>query len=122
MPIDFYLRIEGDPKFSNTELEVEDDVDNFIQQIEMLLTTRKGDVLGEPGLGVNLEDNLWNLRIGSNQIKSSILSQIETYCNEYTAYIPYDIDVNFIKGEIYDSILVDVIINSEKVLGIAVRP
>lgn len=122
MPIDIYLKVQTDPNFSPYELEEEDDLERFIQAVDMILTTKKGEILGEPGFGSNLEEYLWNFKVGSNQIKSNIISQIETYCSEFSSNIPYDIAVNFIKGDIYDSIIVDLEIDGTKVLGIAVRP
>lgn len=122
MALDIYLKIPTDPNYSSGEIEVEDNLFNFVQYIEMILTTEKGEVFGEPNLGANLEAYLWNPNITSSVIKSEIISQILEFCPSSVNQIPYDIDVNFIKGEITDTILVDIEIDGTKVLGIAATP
>ena len=118
MAVDIYLRIPTDPNYDPTQLEVDDDLFNFMQAIEMILTKRKGEVLGDPEFGANIEDFLWS-SYNSAKIKNIIGEQIGMYAGEFAYRIPYDIDVNFVKGDITDSILVDIIIDGTKVLGIS---
>jgi phage baseplate assembly protein W len=60
MAVDVYLRLPSDPNYVSNFVEVEDEVSNFVQRIEMILTTNPGEVLGSPEFGVNLECYLWN--------------------------------------------------------------
>lgn len=122
MPIDFYFRMPEDPNYSSYETEVAEELDQFLQQVEMILTTRKGQVLGEPKFGANLEDFLWNYRASSYQIENEVKSQIETWCSELGQKFSYKVEASFIPGDISDSILVDITIDGTKVLGIGVRP
>jgi hypothetical protein len=122
MAIDIYLRVPTDPNYDPTQIDGDDMFQQFLQLIEMLLTTKKGEVLGNPGLGCNLEQFLWNDQITSSSVKREIMTQILTYGSDYGSVIPYDIEVNFIAGDITDSILVDIFINDEKVLGVAATP
>jgi len=122
MAIDIYLKIPSDPNYSSREIEVEDRLFNFVQYIEMILTTQKGEVFGDPELGANLEAYLWNTSITAATIKNEIISQIIKYCGFSAVDIPYDVDVSFIKGEITDTILVDIVIDGQKVLGVAATP
>jgi hypothetical protein len=122
MAIDIYLRVPTDPNYDPTQIDGDDQFQQFLQLIEMLLTTKKGEVLGNPDLGCNLEQFLWNDQISSSSVKREIMTQILTYGSDYGTAIPYDVEVNFIGGDITDSILVDIYINDEKVLGIAATP
>jgi phage baseplate assembly protein W len=122
MAIDIYLRIPTDPNYDPTQIDGDDEFQQFLQLIEMLLTTKKGEVLGNPELGCNLEQFLWNDQISSSSVKTEIMTQILSYGSDYGYRISYDIDVNFIAGPITDSILVDVYIEDQKVLGIAATP
>jgi hypothetical protein len=122
MAIDIYLRIPTDPNYDPTQIDGDDMFQQFLQLIEMLLTTKKGEVLGNPDLGCNLEQFLWNDQITSSSVKREIMTQILSYGSDYGNSIPYDVEVNFISGEITDSILVDIFINDEKVLGIVATP
>jgi hypothetical protein len=122
MALDIYLRLPQDPNYNANFLEVEDDISNFVQMIEMMLTTVPGEVLGEPELGCNLEGYLWNPYITVGTIKNDITSQIRRFCGNSQLSIPFSVDVNFVKGDVSDSILVDIEIDGRKVLGIAATP
>jgi hypothetical protein len=122
MALDIYLRLPQDPNYNSNFLEIEDDLSNFVQMIEMMLTTVPGEVLGEPELGCNLEGYLWNPYITVGTIKNDIMSQIRRFCNNSQLSIPFNVNVNFIKGNISDSILVDIEIDGRSVLGIAATP
>jgi hypothetical protein len=121
MAVDLYLRIPTDPNYSDLEIEIEDTFELFLQEIEMILTTRKGEVLGDPNFGADLEDFVWS-NYSSIEIQNRINQQISLYCSALTNRIPHKIEVQFIKGEIYDSILVDIEIDGTKVLGVVVNP
>jgi hypothetical protein len=121
MAVDLYLRIPSDPNYSELEIEVDDSLQLFLQEIEMILTTRKGDVLGDPDFGANLEDFVWST-YSSIEIQNRIHQQISKYCYELSNKIPYSVNVQFVQGEIYDSILVDVEIDGTTMIGIMVNP
>lgn len=119
MAVDVYLRLPNDPNYVASYVEVEDNVSNFVQQVEMILTTKPGEVLGFPDFGVNLDGYLWNNYVTSGTIKNDIRSQIRKYCPNYQAIIPYDISVQFVRGEIVDGIIIDIVIDGRKILGIS---
>lgn len=122
MALDIYLRLPQDPNYNANFLEVEDDISNFVQMIEMCLTTVPGEVLGEPELGCNLEGYLWNPYITVGTIKNDIMSQIRRFCDYSQLGIPFNVNVSFLKGNISDSILVDIEIDGRSILGIAASP
>jgi hypothetical protein len=121
MPVDLYLRIPTDPNYDEDEIEVDVDIQNFLQQIEMILTTSKGDVLCDPEFGANLEEYVWS-NASSGEIASDINQQISLYCSDLAFNIPYKVDVNFVQGEIYDTIVVDISLDGTKLLGVVVTP
>jgi predicted acetyltransferase len=120
--LDIYFKMPEDPAYNYQETEVEDDLLRFLQCVEMVLTTRRGDVLGEPSFGANLEDYLWSPRSSSEQVAQAVRSQVETYCYEFTGDIGYGIQVSFVEGEVADTMIVDITVDGTKVLGIGVRP
>ncbi len=122
MAIDVYLRLPSDPNYNSYFVEVEDSVSIFVQQIEMILTTIPGEVLGSPDFGVNLEGYLWNPYVTSGSIKSDIMTQIRKYCAYNQQLIPFTVQVNFIKGSLVDGILIDIMIDGRKTLGISATP
>lgn len=122
MALDVYFKLPEQEGYSYVETEVEDEVEKFLQQVEMVLTTRRGEVLGEPDFGANLEDWLWNDRASSKQVEESVRRQISNYCAASASRIRWDVSASFIAGQVTDSILLDVTIDGTKVLGIGVVP
>ncbi len=121
MPIDIYFKLPSDTVFDPFGIEEESVLETFLQQVDMILTTKKGSVLGDPEFGLSLEQYLWSFSGGSG----SVQQQIEQQINEYIYIeepIDYEISVNFIAGEIYDTMLIDVIVDGEKIAGYLMAP
>lgn len=121
MAVDIYLRVPTDPNYNQGYVEVEDSISNFVQMVEMILTTIPGEILGEPTLGINLEGYLWNQYITVGSIKNAIMTQIRAFC-PYSLAIPLSVDVNFVRGDVTDSIIIDILIDGKAVLGVAATP
>lgn len=123
MAVDIYIKNNNYPYFDKDEIDISDDLEIFLQQLEMIITTPKGSLLGEPDFGVDLESYLWSFYKGSSGIQQEINQQINTYIQPRLALsINYEISVNFLKGEVWDTIIVDVLIDGNKVAGYAVTP
>lgn len=123
MAVDIYFKSDEYPYYNPNEIEVDENLEIFLQQVEMIITTKRGSILGDPEFGVDLDSYLWSFTSGSGSIKQDILTQISRYIDYETSKgISYDIDVSFLKGEIWDTIIVDVTIDGTKVAGYAVTP
>ena len=123
MAVDIYFKLEEYPFYDPTEIEINDELESFLQNVEMILTTPKGSVLGDPNFGCSLETYLWDTSKGSSEIKQEISSQIYDYVDfDNYSGITYEIDVNFLKGDIYDTAIVDIKIDGTKVAGYAINP
>jgi predicted HTH domain antitoxin len=79
---DFYTRTDGDAKYEDGRLEISDDLESAIQQIKMTLFTNKGEVLGEPDFGLDIEKYLFEYSIDSDLIAKEATMQINRYSNE----------------------------------------
>lgn len=77
--MEFYIRDVGDPNFDQDKLEATSEIAQLLTQIETLLFTRRGDVMGDPGFGANLDDLVYSLRYNDRMIESTIEDQLETY-------------------------------------------
>ena len=60
---DFYTRTTDDSKYLSDRVEVSDDLESAIQQVKMTLFTKKGEVLGEPDFGVDIDSYLFEYSI-----------------------------------------------------------
>ena len=76
---DFYMRSEGDPKYKRGILQVSDDTEEAISQIKMTLLTDKGEVLGEPGFGLEVNKYLFDFETDPFGLSKEANLQIEKY-------------------------------------------
>ena len=79
---DFYMRVEADPRFRPDQIEVYDDVESCINQVKMTLLTRKGEVLGEPNFGLQVEQYLFDFELDPNSLSEEAQSQVQAYVTE----------------------------------------
>jgi hypothetical protein len=94
--IDFYIKYQGHPRFDPSQI-MEDEVLNIIlQKYEMILYTNKGELLGEPDFGGDLELLLHETKVSSTTVETNLHQQIQTYITEL-ANINYTLDVQFIQ-------------------------
>lgn len=114
---EIYIRDENDPYFNPRKLEVTDEIEMAITQVRMILGTEKGDVLGSPDFGINLEDYIFKTKRNSTSICDELDEQIASYV-QTGPNIRINTELNFgDSGEGYDYGLLDIYINGEKALG-----
>ena len=80
---DFYLRPETDPAFRPEQLEVYDELESCLQQIKMTLFTQKGEVLGEPEFGLEVEKYLFEFTIDPFALTKEAGGQITKYVTRW---------------------------------------
>tara|TARA_R100000697_G_C5386886_1_gene181570 strand:- start:260 stop:622 length:363 start_codon:yes stop_codon:yes gene_type:complete len=114
---DIYSRDAEAPKFNDATLEVSDSLSQLIIKIENVLFTRKGDVLGAPEVGCNLDELVFSLVLNENTIQNNINSQITAYCLPGFAGFDVDTRVSFFSTLERDGCLVDIFVNEQRVIG-----
>ena len=117
MIYDIYSRSAAENKFSPNIVEVTDELSQLILKIENVLFTRKGDVLGVPDFGCNLDDLVFSIVLNEAVIQQRIASQIQAYCLPDDAKFGIDVRVSFFQTEGRNGALVDIYINSTRVIG-----
>ena len=123
MAIDLYFKMDTYPYYDADEIEITDRVELLLQEVEMILTTSKGSVLGDPDFGLSLDSYIWSTAKGNSHIKQDAENQINKYIsNDTLRGIDLGIEVNFIKGEIWDTIILDILIDGTQVAGYTVEP
>lgn len=91
---DFYITNPNEPTFNQYQV-IEDDIINvIIQKYKLILFTNKGDVMGDPNFGGDLEYLLFQTKVSNDYVKNSIITQINTYIPELIN-MNYYIDVVF---------------------------
>lgn len=82
------------------------EVDLIIQQIDILMDTTPGEVLGSLNYGANLEEFLYNLNVGSSAVASYITNIIESNVELFGWSL--EVDVRFLVGEINDIMMIGI--------------
>lgn len=118
--VDLYFRENDLSVFGEKFLEIESDLDIFLTQVQMILETPRGTVYGQPKFGNSLSRFLHEFNADAKEIKTHTRGQIQEYC-PLAKDIPFDVQVQFLKGEVSDMVVVDISIDARKVLGVIVR-
>jgi hypothetical protein len=79
---DFYILYQGHPKYTTNEIVEDEVVSVIIQKLEMVLFTIKGDVLGQPDLGANLLELLYETKVSDTFVKRVVQEQISLFIPE----------------------------------------
>ena len=115
---EIYSRDLEAPKFSPNIIEVTDELSQLILKIENCLFTRKGEVLGSPDMGCNLDDLVFSLVFNESVIAEKISTQITAYClNGISSKFGVDVQVEFFSTPERNGAVVDIFVNEQRVLG-----
>lgn len=110
--MEIYIKVDGDPNFDRDKVHIEDEVQQLITQIETILFTRRGDVLGSPDFGCNLGDMIYTFGFAEYKIKKQIRNQLNAYCPLSNKH-KVTIDVSFEKGNARDIGYIDIKIDNK---------
>ena len=119
MARDIYMRDPEDPNYKPGILEVSDEIQMLISQIKMILFTNKGEVMGAPEFGVNLEEQLFTLSKNEYAIKGVLQDQVMAFCELANKY-PVSFNIKFAKGNTRDMCIINVLIDGTKTFGVLV--
>lgn len=110
--MEFYVRAEEDPNYDPYKVHSESEIAQVITQLETILFTRKGEVLGDPSFGANLEDLIYTLDYNEEMIISTIEDQIQRYIPLAGKY-NISSNVSFYKGTVRDIAEINITLDSK---------
>lgn len=93
---DFYIKYKGHPKYQSARVIEDDVVSVIVQKYEVLLFTNKGELLGQPEFGCNLEELLFRTKVSSQFVTDTINRQIGLFIPELLN-MSYRLSVEFVK-------------------------
>lgn len=93
---DFYVLYKGNPYYQGDRIEEDSVIRVIIQKYYNLLFTNKGDVLGDPDFGANLEELLYETGLDDVSVRQVIIDQLEIYIPEIFG-TSFDIGVVFVE-------------------------
>lgn len=103
---DFYIRGKDNPKYSEKQFLETNPIEVIIQKLEMLLLTNKGEVIGNPDFGANLEYKLWQTNLSSDLIEEDIIREINRYIPELNT-LGYILNTYIFEGNFRDILYLD---------------
>ena len=106
---EIYNRDPNDLTYNPYQLEVTDLVEICIGQIKMVLLTNRGEVLGDPQFGLNMEELVFSMGLS----ESSLRSQIDFYLQVYVPLFRLlngTYELNFFVGTQRDIVTLDFMI------------
>lgn len=113
------MRDPSDSLYKDGLLEVNDEIEVLVGEIKMMLFTNRGEVLGAPDFGVNLEEMLFTLSLNEYAIKQSLAVHVMKFCPLAEKY-GVTFDVKFSRGSVRDICLIDINILGEPLFGVLV--
>ncbi len=108
---DLNIRYNGHPKYYSNRIIEDRIIEVILQKLEMILFTRKGEVIGQPNLGCDLEFYLWSTNAPADKIRKSILDQIAEFIPELTS-MTYTVDIELYQGTVRDIMYVNITIQN----------
>ena len=115
---EIYFRDDTDPKFKWELLETNSKLEAVLNKIRMILFTQRGEVLGEPNLGMNLEDYLFTFNFDASEIKTKFNAQVNQYIPEQSEF-NISMDVSFETDGVQNYCYLYIYVNQQLQMGVA---
>jgi hypothetical protein len=112
---DLPIRYPGHPKFNKNEVEVTDPIETIVQKLELLLLTNKGEVIGAPNYGGDLEYLLWQTDLSADVIESELGQQVSEFIPELDQ-MGYNFSIQLFEGDFRDILYLNFLIQGQNYL------
>jgi len=120
MAREIYMRDPSDPFYRSEILEVNDEVEMLLGQIKMMLYTNRGEILGAPDFGANLEEYLFTFSVNEYALRKMLMDQTIKFIPLAEKY-QVDYDIKFAQGTVRDICVIDIKILNQPVFGVVVK-
>jgi len=117
MLAEIYCKNPRDPQYVYQQLETSNPIEALLTKLRMIMFTNRGEILGEPDLGLDLEYHLFELNFNSFQLQQNFLGQVAKYVPE-AQYYKVDLQVSFVPGTVRDIAYIDIYIDGRRYLGV----
>ena len=77
--VELYNRDPGDPNYKRGVIDITDPIEICLGQLKMILLTNKGEVLGDPKFGLNLDELVFSLDLSEKTLQEEISKNIRVY-------------------------------------------
>ncbi len=118
--MELYIKTLGDPNFDPKGVDVENELSQLLIQIETLLFTNKGDVLGDLEFGADLEKLIYDFQFNEFDLKRALEDQIDAYCPNASKYAT-EVSIGFTRGEVRDIAQINITVDSKYLVGVYIN-
>lgn len=115
--MELYIKAVGDPNFRPDQMQVDEEIQLMLTQIETLLFTAKGDVMGMPNFGLNLEDYVYSFMYNDDMIKGVVSNAISENVPFSTKY-PVSVNVEYVTETEKNAMYIDITIDNRYGIGL----
>lgn len=109
--VEIYNRDPSDPSYKENIVDITQPVEICIGQLKMLLLTNKGEVLGDPKFGLNLEELVFNFELSEKTLRDEIHKGLTYYAPLFAQLGGY-FELKFYQGTQRDICFLDFYIPS----------
>ena len=118
--MELYINTYEDPNFDGSAVHSQNEIKQLMTQIETVLFTNKGEVMGAPRFGASLEDMIYDFQWNEEQIIAEVEEQLENYVPLADKY-HVDVVVEFTRGEVRDIAQLNITIDSQYLIGVKIE-
>lgn len=116
--MELYIKYKSDPNYDPTQIQTNSEIEMLITQIQTILFTNAGEVMGDDRFGCDLETLIYGFKTNGHDIKAKITQQLNEYCPLAEKY-NIDVSIDFMKGEVRDIAFIDIMIDSKYAIKIS---
>ena len=117
---EIYIRQPSKTNYSDKTIETTNTLEMFMQQIEMLLSTKPTTILGSTEIGVGLEYYLHTLRTTETDMVRVINNQIKLHCS-FAAEYSYNVGVTFYEVGQSDAAIIEITVEDANIIRVIVE-
>jgi|TARA_B110000908_G_scaffold169285_1_gene226104 phage baseplate assembly protein W len=116
--MELYIKYPSDPNYDVDQIQTNGEIEMLITQIQTILFTDSGEVMGDHKFGCDLESLIYDFNSSEHNIKSVIVDQLNAYCPLASKY-DVAVNVDFVQGEVRDIAFIDITIDSRYAIKIS---
>lgn len=117
---ELYFRDSTDSRFNDKKLEEDNSKECLLNKIRMILYSNRGEVLGAPEIGLNLEEHLFDFNAPLEFIRTKFYAQLSKYVPEVKDY-KIDIDFDVVQGISSKTVNIYIQINNRVEIGLSLN-
>jgi len=110
----FNLDNPEDYNYDPKQIYTSNEIDEFAEEIKMILNTPKGSVLGAVNMDGDLEEYIWKNKINTSISRDKILSNIGEFSSSSVEF-NYSVTIQFAKGVKSDVCIISIPISHRKI-------